>query len=83
MAKRNPKKNKSKPVNKAKAKLRGVIAAARNATTYNMKGDYSYDFAKRKTFFSQSLNISLLLARQELPFNDYNEFLEWADTQQV
>ncbi|KTB59904.1 hypothetical protein AO066_23925 [Pseudomonas fluorescens] len=82
MAKRNPKKNKSKPVNKAKAKLRGVIAAARNATTYNMKGDYSYDFAKRKTFFSQSLNISLLLARQELPFNDYNEFLEWADTQQ-
>lgn len=82
MAKRNPKKNKSKPVNKAKAKIRGVIADARNATTYNMKGSYSYDFAKRKTFFSQSLNISLLLARQELPFNDYNDFLEWTDAQQ-
>lgn len=82
MAKRDSKKIKSKPVNQAKAKLRGVIAAARNATTYSMKGSYSYDIAQRKTYFSQSLNVNLLLARQELPFNDYNEFLEWADTQQ-
>lgn len=82
MAKRNSKKIKLTPVNKAKAKLRGVIAAARNATTYSMKGSYSYDFSQRKTYFSQSLNINLLLARQDLPFNDYNEFLEWADAQQ-
>ncbi|MCK2119890.1 hypothetical protein ACO0TC_31130 [Pseudomonas aeruginosa] len=82
MAKRDSKKIKSKPVNQAKAKLRGVIAAARNTTTYSMKGSYSYDIAQRKTYFSQSLNVNLLLARQELPFSDYNEFLEWADTQQ-
>jgi len=66
----------------AKAKLRGVIGAARNATTYNMSGSYSYDSAKRKTYYSQSLSSNLLLARQELPFSDYNEFLEWADRQQ-
>ncbi|QKG68472.1 hypothetical protein HP062_24235 [Pseudomonas sp. B14-6] len=82
MAKRNPAKNKLKPVNQAKAKLRGVIAAARNATTYNIGGACSYDFDKRKTYFTQSLNVNLLLARQELPFNDYDVFLEWADTQQ-
>lgn len=82
MAKRDPKKNKSKPVNQAKAKLRGVIGAARNATTYNIKGSYSYDFAQRKSYCSQSLNVNLLIARQELPFNDYNEFLEWSDSQQ-
>ncbi|SDR87414.1 hypothetical protein SAMN05216271_0624 [Halopseudomonas sabulinigri] len=82
MAKRNSKKNKSKAVSQAKAKLRGVIAAARNATTYNMKGSHSYDSAQRKTYFSQSLSVNLLLARQELPFNNYDEFLKWADTQQ-
>ncbi|MBD9573696.1 hypothetical protein IB260_00095 [Pseudomonas sp. PDM23] len=82
MAKRDPNKNKLKPVNQAKAKLRGVIAAARNATTYNVRGSHSYDFSLRKSSFAQSLNVNLLLARQELPFNDYNEFLGWADSQQ-
>ncbi|WP_155397284.1 hypothetical protein [Stutzerimonas stutzeri] len=82
MAKRNSKKIKSKPVNQAKAKLRGVIAAARNATTYNMKGSYSYDADKRRSNFSQSLNVNFLLARQELPINDYNDYLAWADIQQ-
>ena len=82
MAKQKTDKKKSKAVNQAKAKLRGVISAARSATTYSISGAHSYDAAKKKSYFSQSLSTNLLLARQELQFNDYSEFLEWADKQQ-
>lgn len=81
MAKRNAgkRKKKSSPVNLAKAKLRGVFAESRNSTTYNIRGEHSYEASQRKSIFTFSLNESLLRARQEITPNEYAGFLNWAE----
>lgn len=70
-----------KSVDIAKAKIRGVLGAAKSATTYNVRSAHSYDASKKKSTFDYAFNASLLRARQEIPVGNYSEFLQWTEKQ--
>ncbi|WP_159075950.1 hypothetical protein [Microvirgula aerodenitrificans] len=82
MSKRKVNKKKiTKPVDIAKAKLRGVFGAARSRTTYNVGVAHSFDSSRKKSTFNYSFNASLLKARQEISTSDYVGFLKWTEKQ--
>lgn len=68
-------------VNDAKAKLRGIFAAARNATTYSSENARGIDWNGRRSVFQFSLTSGLSKARGEVPVNSYGVLLNWIEQQ--